>query len=143
MTTFPWMQFYEAAVLETNPALVLDRIRAAQQAIGRRVISVAITENERRAIVRTLDALSVLKRERIPSHRALCQYCQDAQNPVTALNSVTFLARTSSGQDTVSLHVSCIAAWREAHRPEAMVPLKRKRKLQPVVYRGSDPWHVS
>jgi hypothetical protein len=58
------MPFYEAAVLETDPRALPGRIAAAQDAIGQRVIHIAVDDEERRAIVRTLNALSVLKRER-------------------------------------------------------------------------------
>ena len=61
---YGWMKFYEAAVLETNPEALPERIRAAQAAIGQRVMTVAIDEAERRAIVKTLNALTVLQCER-------------------------------------------------------------------------------
>ena len=61
---YDWMKFYEAAVLETNSEVLPERIRTAQTAIGQRVMTVAIDEAERRAIVKTLNALTVLQRER-------------------------------------------------------------------------------
>ncbi|MGA2431659.1 MAG: hypothetical protein ABSH13_24400 [Candidatus Acidiferrum sp.] len=61
---YDWMAFYEAAVLETDPRVLPSRIEAAQNAIGQRVIKIAIDDEERRAIVKTLNALAVLKRER-------------------------------------------------------------------------------
>ena len=61
---YGWMKFYEAAVLETNSEVLPERIRTAQKAIGQRVMTVAIDEAERRAIVKTLNALTVLQRER-------------------------------------------------------------------------------
>ena len=61
---YDWMKFYEAAVLETNSEVLPERIRTAQKAIGQRVMTVAIDEAERRAIVKTLNALTVLQRER-------------------------------------------------------------------------------
>ena len=71
--SYAWMPFYEAAVLETDPQVLPSRIEAAQNAIGQRVIKIAIGDEERRAIVKTLNALAVLKRERsaghIPVHR--------------------------------------------------------------------------
>jgi hypothetical protein len=61
---YVWMPFYEAAVLETDPLVLPNRIEAAQNAIGQRVIKIAIGDDERRAIVKALNALAVLKRER-------------------------------------------------------------------------------
>ena len=63
-TNYEWMQLYEAAVLETNPNILPGRIEDAKYAIGQRVIKGAIDEAERRAVVKTLNALAVLKRER-------------------------------------------------------------------------------
>ena len=45
---YDWMEFYEAAVLETNSEVLSKRIEAAQNAIGQRVITLAIDEAERR-----------------------------------------------------------------------------------------------
>jgi hypothetical protein len=61
---YAWMPFYEAAVLETDPTVLPSRIAAAQNAIGQRVIQIAIDDQERRAVVKTLNALAILKRER-------------------------------------------------------------------------------
>jgi hypothetical protein len=61
---YEWMKFYEAAVLETDPASLPRRIEAAQYAIGQRVIKLNVDDSERREIIRTLNALSLLKRER-------------------------------------------------------------------------------
>ena len=61
---YGWVKFYEAAVLETNSEVLPERIRTVQTAIGQRVMTVAIDEAERRAIVKTLNALTVLQRER-------------------------------------------------------------------------------
>jgi hypothetical protein len=69
-----WMPFYEAAVLETDLTVLPSRIEAAQYAIGQRVIKLALDDEERRAIVKTLNALAILKREgsknSAPTHRA-------------------------------------------------------------------------
>jgi hypothetical protein len=62
--TYVWMPFYEAAVLETDSRILPSRIEAAQNAIGQRVITMAIDDQERRDIVQTLNALTTLKRER-------------------------------------------------------------------------------
>jgi hypothetical protein len=47
-SNYEWMKFYEAAVLETNSEAVPQRIETAQNAIGRRVITFAVDEAERR-----------------------------------------------------------------------------------------------
>ena len=64
--SYEWMKFYEAAVLETNSEVLPERIEAAQRAIGQRVITLAVDEAERRAIIKTLNALTILKRELRP-----------------------------------------------------------------------------
>jgi hypothetical protein len=61
---YGWIKFYEAAVLETDRESLPRRIEAAQYAIGQRVIKFNVDDSERREIVRTLNALSLLKRER-------------------------------------------------------------------------------
>ncbi len=77
---YEWMKLYEAAVLETNPNILSSRIEDAKDAIGQRVVRGAIEdakdaigqrvvrgaidEAERRAVVKTLNAIAVLKRER-------------------------------------------------------------------------------
>jgi hypothetical protein len=61
---YEWMKFYEAAVLETDPVSLPRRIKAAQYAIGQRVIKLNVDDSERREIIRTLNVLSLLKRER-------------------------------------------------------------------------------
>lgn len=63
-TQYDWMEFYRAAVLETNTEALPSRIESAQSAIGQPVIRIAIDKDEGRAIVSTLNALCVLKRER-------------------------------------------------------------------------------
>ena len=54
---YEWMELYEAAVLESNPNILPGRIEDAKYAIGQRVIKGAIDEAERRAVVKTLNAL--------------------------------------------------------------------------------------
>jgi hypothetical protein len=61
---YDWMKFYEAAVLETDPISLPRLIEAAQYAIGQRVIKLNVDDSERREIIKTLNALSLLKRER-------------------------------------------------------------------------------
>ena len=61
---YVWIPFYEAAVLETDSRILPSRVEAAQDAIGQRLITFAVDNEERRAIVKTLNALAVLKRER-------------------------------------------------------------------------------
>ena len=46
---YAWMKFYEAAVLETDPESLPSRIEVAQNAIGQRVITLAVDEAERGA----------------------------------------------------------------------------------------------
>jgi hypothetical protein len=60
---YDWTKWYEAAVLETNPNRMADRIEDAKLAIANRVVKSAIDRDERCAVVKTLNALSVLKRE--------------------------------------------------------------------------------
>jgi hypothetical protein len=66
---YEWMKFYEAAVLETDPESLPRRIEAAQYAIGQRVIKFNVDDSERREIIRTLNAPSLLKRERYQNGR--------------------------------------------------------------------------
>ena len=70
MENYGWMKFYLDAVLETNSDALPFRIAAAQNAIGERVIQVAVDDDERRAIVTTLNALAVLRRERCPAAKS-------------------------------------------------------------------------
>ena len=122
-TSYEWMRLYEAAVLETNPVVVPDRIEAAQNATGQRVRTLALDEAERRAIIKTLNALSVLKRERRPLR--VCHQCLDAHDLVTSLNGKTFLAKTAMAEVTVTLHTQCIAAWADTNAFQVIVPQRR------------------
>ena len=63
---YAWLKFYEAAILETNSEVLPERIEAAQHAIGQRVITLALDDAERLAIIKTLNALTLLRRERRP-----------------------------------------------------------------------------
>lgn len=119
---YEWMKFY-VAVLEPDAASLYDRIEAAQNAIGQRVMTRAFDEAERRAIVKTLNALTVLKRERRPLR--ICHQCLDAHDLVTHLNGRTFLAKTAVAEVTVTLHTQCIAAWADANAFQVIVPLRR------------------
>jgi hypothetical protein len=121
--SYEWMKLYEAAVLEPNSAIIPDRIEAAQNAIGQRVISLALDEAERRAVVKTLNALAVLKRERRPL--SICHQCLDAHDLVTPMNGRTFLAKTAAGEVAVTLHTQCIAAWADTNAFHVIVPLRR------------------
>jgi hypothetical protein len=122
---YAWMKFYEAAVLETNPESLPSRIEVAQNAIGQRVITLAIDEVERGAIVKTLNALAILKRER-PS-RSICHQCRDAHDPVNPSNGQTLLAKTGMGEITLTLHTRCVDAWADANSFQTLVPLRRSR----------------
>jgi hypothetical protein len=122
-TSYEWMKLYEAAVLETKTANIPDRIEAAQNAIGQRVITLALDEAERRAVVKTLSALAVLKRERRPV--CVCYQCLDANDLITPLNGKTFIAKTGMGEISVTLHMRCVNAWADANSFQALAPLRR------------------
>jgi hypothetical protein len=122
---YDWMEFYEAAVLEPNSEILSRRIVAAQNAIGQRVITLAIDEAERRAIIKTLSALAVSKRERHP--RYVCYQCLDTRDPITTTNGQTFLAKTAVGEIAVALHSRCVDAWADNNSFKTLVPLRRRR----------------
>jgi hypothetical protein len=122
-TNYEWMRLYEAAVLETNRQALPQRIEAAQNAIGQRVITLTLDEAERRAVVKTLNALAVLKRERRPL--CVCCQCLDANDLITPLNGKTFTAKTGMGEISVTLHMRCVNAWADANSFQALVPLRR------------------
>jgi hypothetical protein len=94
-TNYPWMKFYEAAVLETDPESLPSRIEVAENAIGQSVITLAVDEAERGAIVKTLNALAILKRER-PS-RPICLQCRDAHDLVTSMKWANILGKDWNG----------------------------------------------
>jgi hypothetical protein len=121
------MKLYEAAVLETNPNILPSRIEDAKDAIGRRVVRGAIDEAERRAVVKTLNAMAVLKRERSVSRNPLCYQCKDTHDLVTPMNGKTFLVRTGAGEICVSLHTRCVVNWADANNFQALVPLRKPR----------------
>jgi hypothetical protein len=50
------------------------------------------------AVVKTLNAIAVLKRERSTSRNPLCYQCKDAHDLVTPMNGKTFLVRTGAGE---------------------------------------------
>ena len=122
---YKWMELYEAAVLETNPNILPGRIEDAKYALGQRVIKGAIDEAERRAVVKTLNALAVLKRERSVSRNPLCYQCKDIHDLVTPMNGRTFLAKTATGERSVSLHTRCLVDWADANTFQALVPRPR------------------
>jgi hypothetical protein len=122
-TNYEWMKFYEAAVLETNREALPQRIEAALNAIGQRVVTLALDEAERRAVVKTLNALAVLKRERRPAR--VCYQCLDANDLITPLNGKTFIAKTGMGEISVKLHMRCANAWADSNSFQALVPLRR------------------
>jgi hypothetical protein len=88
--SYEWMKFFEAAALETNPNILPRRIEDAKDAIGQRIIRGTIDETERRAVVKTLNALAALKRERSMSRNPLCYQCKDTHDLVTPMNGKTF-----------------------------------------------------
>ena len=69
-TAYNWTKFYEAAVLETDSDALPNSILAAQNAIGQRVLQANVDHTERKAIVRALNALTVLRRERCPAAKS-------------------------------------------------------------------------
>lgn len=121
---YEWMKLYDAAVLETNPNLLPGRIEDAKYAIGQRVVKCAIDEAERRAVVKALNALAVLKRKRSVSRNPLCYQCKDTHDLVTPMNGQTFSARTGVGEISISLHTRCVVDWANANSFQALVPLR-------------------
>lgn len=101
------------------------RIETAQNAIGQRVINFGVDEAERHAIVKALNALGTLKRERRPQN--VCQQCLDSHDPVNPSNGQTFLAKTGTGEIAVTLHTRCVNAWADANSFQALVPLRKAR----------------
>jgi hypothetical protein len=114
-TSYGWMKLYEAAVLGTNTANIPDRVEAAQNAIGQRVITLALDKS--------LNALAVLKRERRPLF--VCYQCRDANDLITPSNGKTFIAKTGMGEISVKLHMRCANAWADSNSFQALVPLRR------------------
>jgi hypothetical protein len=123
--SYGWMKLYEAAVLETNLNILPSRIEDVKDAIGQRVVRGAVDEAEGRAVVKTLNALAVLKRERSVSSNPLCYQCKDTHDLVTRLNGKAFLVRTGAGEICVSLHTRCVVDWAAANSFQALVPLRR------------------
>jgi hypothetical protein len=118
---YEWMKSYEVAVLETDPLCLPRRIEAAQHAIGQRVITINLEESERKEIVRTLNALSALKRD--ANRYPICRQCKDTHDPVTAVNGRTFIARTALGESSVPLHTRCIDRWASDRKFQTLEPL--------------------
>jgi len=125
--SYGWMELYEAAVLETNHAVLPGRIEDAKYAIGQRVVKGPIDEAERRAVVKTLNALAVLKRERSLSRNPLCDQCKDMHDLVTPMNGKTFLAKTDQGSSAVSLHTRCVVDWAYRNSFWVLAPLRNPR----------------
>ena len=124
---YEWMKLYEAAVLETNPNRLPGRIEDAKYAIGQRVVNNAIDEDERHAVVKALNALANLKRERSASRYPLCYQCKDTHDFVTPMNGRTFLVKTGKGEISISLHTRCVVNWADANSFQSLVPLRRHR----------------
>jgi hypothetical protein len=127
---YEWMKLYEAAVLETNPNKLPGRIEDCKYAIGQRVVKSAIDEDERRAVVKTLNALAVLKRERCASRNPLCYQCKDTHDLVTPRNGKTFLVKTGTGVVSISLHTRCEVNWADANSFQSLVPLRKSRSVR-------------
>jgi hypothetical protein len=124
---YDWMTLYEAAVLETNPNKLPGRIEDAKYAIGQRVVKNAIDEDERHAVVKALNALAVLKRDRCVSRNPVCYQCKDTHDFVTPMNGRTFLVKTAKGEISISLHTRCVVNWADANSFQSLVPLRRHR----------------
>ena len=122
---YPWTRFYNAAVLETDSQALPSLIESAQRAIGERVVKANIDEAERRAIVKTLNALTTLRRERCAHAHIACNQCGDEGDDVTPLNGKTFLAKTPSGEIVVSLHFRCVDTWALMNDCQRLLPLKK------------------
>jgi hypothetical protein len=129
---YEWMELYEAAVLETNPNILRGRIEDAKYALGQRVIKGAIDEAERRAVVKTLNAL-VLKRERSVSRNPLCYQCKDTRDLVTPTNGRIFLGKNRCRENVhIVAHkdTRCVVDWADANSFRALVPLRRAEEPQ-------------
>jgi hypothetical protein len=124
---YEWMKLYEAAVLETNPNILPGRIEDAKYAIGQRVVKSALDEAERRAVVKTLNALAILKRERLVSRNPLCYQCKDTHDLVTPISGKTFLVKTGTGEISISLHTRCLVNWADANSFQTLAPLRKRR----------------
>jgi len=123
------MKFYEAAVLETDPMSLPSRIEAAQNAIGQRVLKITLEDSERREIIRTLNALSALKRDAY--RNPVCHQCKDAHDPVTPINGRTFISRTALGESLVPLHTRCVERWVSAHEFQTLAPFRTGKTQLP------------
>jgi hypothetical protein len=121
---YDWTKWYEAAVLETNPDRMTDRIEDAKLAIANRVVRSAIDREERCAVVKALNGLSVLKRERSVSRNPLCHQCKDTHDLVTPMNGKTFLVKTGARESVISLHTRCLTNWADINTFQALVPKK-------------------
>jgi hypothetical protein len=126
-TNYEWMKLYETAILKTNPNKLPDRIEDTKYAIGQRVVKSEIDEGERRAVVKALNALAVLKRERSVSRNPLCHQCKDTHDLVTPMNGRTFLAKSGAGDISISLHTRCVVNWADANSFRALVPMRKSR----------------
>jgi hypothetical protein len=130
---YDWTKLYEAAVLETNSNRMTDRIEDAKLAIANRVVKSAIDRDEKCAVVKALNALSVLKRERSVSRNPLCYQCKDTHDLVTPMNGKTFLVKTGTRESAISLHTRCVTNWADINSFQALVPEKnitRARRLR-------------
>jgi hypothetical protein len=106
-----------------------ERIKSAQNAIGQRVITIAIDEAGRRAITKTLNALAILERERRPARSCADRF--DLGDVVTSRNGQAFLAKTAVGEVAVALHTRCVVDWADRNSFQTRVPLRRARAAGP------------
>ena len=56
-----WSIKYRSAILERNPALQLERLTQAHEAIERRIADAGETTDERRKLENALEALNLLR----------------------------------------------------------------------------------
>jgi hypothetical protein len=127
---YKWLKFYVAAVLETNSEVLSERIEAAQNAIGQRVITLALDDAERLAMIKTLNALTPSE-ARATASGVICCQCLDAHDLVTPANGKTYLAKTGMGEIVVTLHMRCAIAWADRNGFQTLVSLRRARAAGP------------
>ena len=63
----------------------------------------------------------------MPTFGCVCNYCNDAADPVSPYNGSTLLAQTAHGEVIVALHTRCEEPWAERHSCRTLVPLKKMR----------------
>jgi hypothetical protein len=64
----------------------------------------------------------------MPIFGCVCNYCNDASDPVNPYNGSTLLAQTAHGEVIVALHTRCEEGWADKHSCRTLVPLKKMRQ---------------